>query len=300
MGGRKPSIVGTVRLFHRKLNIVKELKQELEYQIHSGLEPEVVSVTHDEFKRTMSQLDELVNQLTKSENVDAEDSLNDAACLTKLKVEVAQTVKKHEISFRNTSTRPSSAASSRSNRIPVPSAPESLGVVQSMQDTRQQQVNKLAEQQSTSNPITIHRQVQSAMGVLQENSNGAISSCVQNSLQPSALEQTDSDNVKSNQHQPLQPIEPMVNPTVVRRALLAQLVCSHSCLQLQMLNCQFLVGHFLRLKIFSPLAGPLIKSASLKIYLIIGRLFQFLSAILSQRQAIPVHFRHITQTVGRT
>ena len=81
MGGRKPSIVGTVILFHRKLNIVKKLKQELEYQIHSGLEPEVVSVTHDEFKRTMSQLEELVDQLTQSENVDAEDSLNDAACL---------------------------------------------------------------------------------------------------------------------------------------------------------------------------------------------------------------------------
>ena len=96
MGGRKPSIVGTVRLFHRKLNIVKELKQELEYQIHSGLEPEVVSVTHDEFKRTMSQLEELVDQLTQSENVDAEDSLNDAACLTKLKVEVAQSVKMHD------------------------------------------------------------------------------------------------------------------------------------------------------------------------------------------------------------
>ena len=169
MGERKPSIVGTVRLFHRKLNIVKELKQELEYQMHSGLEPEVVSVTHDEFKKTMAQLDELVDQLTQSENVDAEDSFNDAACLTKLKVEVAQTVKKHEFSFRNTSTRPISAASSRSNRIPVSSAPESPGVVQSMQDTRQQQVNNLADQQSTSNPITIYRQVQSAMGVLQEN-----------------------------------------------------------------------------------------------------------------------------------
>ena len=122
MGGRKPSIVGTVRLFHRKQNIVKELKQELEYQIHSGLEPEVVSVTHNEFKKKMSQLDELVNQLTESENVDAEDSLKDAVCLTKLKIEVGQTVKKHEISFRNTSTRPSSAASSRGNRIPAPSA----------------------------------------------------------------------------------------------------------------------------------------------------------------------------------
>ena len=141
MGGRKPSIVGTVRLFHRKLNIVKELKQELEYQIHSGLDPEVVSVTHDEFKRTRSQLDKLVDQLPQSQNVDAGHSLNDAACLSKPKVEVAQI---------------------------VPSAPESPGVDQSMQsmrDTRQQQlVNNLADQQSTSNPINIHRQVQSAMG----------------------------------------------------------------------------------------------------------------------------------------
>ena len=174
-----------------------------------------MSVTHDEFKKNRSQLDELVNQLTKSENVDAEDSLDDAASLTKLKVEVAQIVKKHELSFRSTSTRPSSAASSSSNRIPVPSAPESPGVVQSTQYTRQQQVNNFADQQSTSNPITIHRQVQSTMGFLQENSNGANSSCVQNSLQPSALEQTDSDNVASNQHQPLQPIEPIANPTIV-------------------------------------------------------------------------------------
>ena len=87
-----------------------------------------------------------------------------------------------------------------------------------MQDNRQRQVNNLEDQQSTSNPIIIHRQVQSAMGVLQENSNGAISSCVQNSLQPSALEQTDSDNVASNQHQPLQPIEPIVNPTIVTQS----------------------------------------------------------------------------------
>ena len=51
MGGRKPLIIGTVRLFHRKLNIVKVLKQELEYRKHSVLEPEVMSVTHDEFKK---------------------------------------------------------------------------------------------------------------------------------------------------------------------------------------------------------------------------------------------------------
>ena len=151
-----------------------------------------MSVTHDELKKTMSQLDELVDR--------KEDRTN---------------CKKPELSFRNTSTRPSSATSSRSNRIPVPCAPESQGVVQSMQDTRQQQVNNFADQQSTSNPNTIDRQVQSATGVLQENSNGAISSCVQNSLQPSALEQTDSDNVASNQHSPLQPTEPIVNPTIV-------------------------------------------------------------------------------------
>ena len=102
--------------------------------------------------------------------------------------------------------------------IAVASAPESPGVVQSLQYTRQQQVNNLADHQSTSNPITIHRQVQSAMGILQENSNGAISSFVQNSLQPSALEQTDSDNVASNQHQPLQPIEPIVKPTIVKQS----------------------------------------------------------------------------------
>ncbi|XP_075264413.1 uncharacterized protein LOC142356371 [Convolutriloba macropyga] len=167
----------------------------------------------------MSQLDELVDQLTQSENVDAEDSLNDAACLTKLKIEVAQTVKKHELSFRNTLTRPSSAASSCSNQIPVPSAPQSPGVVQSMRDTRQQQqVNNLADQQSTTNPITIHRQVQSANRILQENLNRVISSDVQLSLQPSAPEQTDSDNVASNQHQPLQLVEPFVNPTTVSQS----------------------------------------------------------------------------------
>ena len=52
-----------------------------------------MSVTQDEFKKTMSQLDEIVDQLTQSENVDAEDSLNDAACLTKLKVEITQNCK---------------------------------------------------------------------------------------------------------------------------------------------------------------------------------------------------------------
>ena len=82
-----------------------------------------MSVTQDEFKKTISKLDELFDQLTQSENVVVEDSLNDAAGLTKIKVGVAQTVKKHELSFRNTSTRPSSAASSRSNRKPGPSAP---------------------------------------------------------------------------------------------------------------------------------------------------------------------------------
>ena len=97
-----------------------------------------MSITHDEFKKTISQLDQLVDQLTQSENVDSEDSLSDAAYRTKLKVEVAQTVKKHELSFRNISTRPRSASSSRSNRIPVASAPQSPGIVQSMRDSRQQ------------------------------------------------------------------------------------------------------------------------------------------------------------------
>ena len=53
------------------------------------------------------------------------------------------------------------------------------------------------------------------MGVLQENFNRAISSDVQKNLQQSALEQTDSENVLRNQHQPLQPIAPIVNPAIV-------------------------------------------------------------------------------------
>ena len=127
-------------MFHRKLFIVKELKQELEYQIHPGLQPEVVSITHVEFEKTFSLLGERVGQLTKSENVEAEDYLNDAADLTKQKIEIAQTVSKREL---NTSTRPKSFASSRSNRIPVLSAPESPEVC----DTRQQHVYDLADQQ---------------------------------------------------------------------------------------------------------------------------------------------------------
>ena len=238
----------------------------------------------------MSQLDELVDQHTHSENVDAENSLNYAACLTKLKVEVAQTVMKHGLYFRNTSTRPSSAASSLSNRIPVFSGPESPGVVQSVRDTRQQQqVNNLADQQSTSKPITIHRQVQSVIGILQKNSNGVISTCVQNSLQPSALEQTDSDNVSSSQHQRLQPIEPFVNPTIV----------TQSSIDATCLFPQLSTPSNIQLPVFSGIL-LLITLASLKMYLTIEHLFQFLSANVSQRQAIPAHSRHIAQTVGQT
>ena len=169
-------------------------------------------------RKKMSRLDELLDQHTQSEMVDPEESLNDAACLTKLQVEVAQTVKKHELSSRKTSTRPKSAASSRSNRMPISSA-LTPGVVQRKRDTRQEhQIIDLADQQSISNPITIHRQVQSAMGDLQENSSGVISTDVQNNLQPSALERTDSINVPKNQHQPLQTIETSVSSTILSQS----------------------------------------------------------------------------------
>ena len=301
MGGRKPSIVGTVRLFHRKLNIVKELKQELEYQIHSGLEPEVVLVTHDEFKITMSQLDELVDQLTQSENVDAKDSLNAAACLTKLKVEVAQTVKKHEFSFRNTSTRPRSAASSRSNQIPVPSAPQSPGFVQSMRDTRQQQeVNNLADQQSTANPITIHRQVLSANGILQENSNRVTSSDVQNSLQPSAPEQTDSDNVASHQHQPLQPIEPFVNLTTVSQSSIDPTCAFPQLSTASNIQLPSFSGTLPPAKNTFPTARPInntglfenVPDHRTSVPVSFGNRFP--------TPSLPAHFSYISQTVGQT
>ena len=81
----------------------------------------------------------IVDQFKQSENLDVEDSFNDAACLTKLKVEVAEILKKHELLNRNTSTNPTSDISSCSYRIRFPSAPEFQGVVQSMQDTRHQQ-----------------------------------------------------------------------------------------------------------------------------------------------------------------
>ena len=146
--------------------------------------------------------------------MDAEDYLNVAALSTKLKIKVAQIEKKNELSFRFSSARPSSATLSRSNGISIPSASEPLGYVQSMQENRQQQqVNDWAEQQSISNPTTIHRQVQSAMEVLQENYDRVFSTDVQNSLQPEALEKTDSDNVTINQNEPVQPIKPPVKAT---------------------------------------------------------------------------------------
>ena len=196
--------------------------------------------------------------------LDAEDSLNDAVCLTKLKVGVAQIGKKSYFSFRFNSTRPSSATSSRSNRTPIPSASESLGDVQSMRKNRQQQqVNDLAEQQSKSNPNTIRRQVQSAMGVLQENNNRVISTDVQNSLHPAALEKTNSDNVAINQNQTLQLMKPSVKPTTFCRALLTELVRSHNCLQLQIFHCQFPLEQKFMLETFSLLLGLIKTIASL-------------------------------------
>ena len=56
------------------------------------------------------------------------------------------------------------------------------------------------------------------MGVVQENSNRVISSDVQNSLQLSALQQRDSENVARNQHQPLQQIDPNVSPAILSQS----------------------------------------------------------------------------------
>ena len=81
-----------------------------------------MSITHYEFKKTVSQL----------EFLDAEVSLNYAACLKKLKVEIAQIVMKQEVSFQISSTSESGSTPSRNNTKTVPSAP---GAVQRMRDS---------------------------------------------------------------------------------------------------------------------------------------------------------------------
>ena len=116
MKGRKQSIAGTIRLFYRRLNTIEELKNEIETQVSNNTEIEIVSLTHEEFKRLMGEMENIVDELTESDNQEAEGPLAEADQLIRLKMEVAQKVKRHEMLRRTLTSRPSSAASTQSNQ----------------------------------------------------------------------------------------------------------------------------------------------------------------------------------------
>ena len=116
MKARKQSIAGTIRLFYRRLNKIEELKNEIEAQVSNNTEIEIVSLTHEEFKRLMGEIENIVDELTESDNQDAEGPLPEADQLIRLKMEVAQKVKRHEMLRRTLTSRPNSAASTQSNR----------------------------------------------------------------------------------------------------------------------------------------------------------------------------------------
>ena len=116
MKGRKQSVAGTIRLLYRRLNTIEDLKNEMEAQISNNTETEIVSLTHEEFKRLMREIENIVDELTESDNQDAEGPLAEADQLIRLKMEVDQKVKRHEMLRRTLTSRPNSAVSTQSNR----------------------------------------------------------------------------------------------------------------------------------------------------------------------------------------
>ena len=116
MKGRKQSVAGTIRLFYRRLNTIEKLKNEIEAQISNNTETEIVSLTREECKRLMWEIENRVDELTESDNQDAEGPLAEVDQLIRLKMEVAQKVKRHEMLRRAITLRPNSAASTKRNR----------------------------------------------------------------------------------------------------------------------------------------------------------------------------------------
>ena len=71
------------------------MQNEIEAQISSNTETEILSLTHEEFKRLMGEIENLVDELTESDNQNAEGPFAEADQLIRLKMEVAQKVKRH-------------------------------------------------------------------------------------------------------------------------------------------------------------------------------------------------------------
>ena len=78
MKGRKQSVAGTIRLFYRRINTIEELKNEIEAQKSNNTKTEIISLTHGEFKRRMGEIKNIVDELTQSDNQDAEGLLAEA------------------------------------------------------------------------------------------------------------------------------------------------------------------------------------------------------------------------------
>ena len=92
------------------------MKNEIVAQISNNTETEIVSLTHEEFKRLMGEIENIVDELTESDNQEAEGPLAEADQLFPLKMEVAHNLKRHETLRRTFTSRPNSAASTQSNR----------------------------------------------------------------------------------------------------------------------------------------------------------------------------------------
>ena len=125
MKGRKQSVAGTIRLFYRRLNRIEELKNEIEAQISNNTNTEIVSLTHEAFKRLMGAIENIVEDLTELDNQDAEGPLAEADQLIRLKMEVAQKLKRHKMRRRTLTSRPNSATSTQSNRTTASTVVES-------------------------------------------------------------------------------------------------------------------------------------------------------------------------------
>ena len=65
------------------------MKNEIEAQIESNIETKIVFLTYEEFKRLMEEIENNVNELTESNNQDAEGPSSEVGQLIRLRMEVA-------------------------------------------------------------------------------------------------------------------------------------------------------------------------------------------------------------------
>ena len=91
------------------------MKNEREAQIESNIETKIVSLTYEEFKRLMEEIENNVYELTESNNQDAEGPSSEVGQLMRLRMEVAQKLNRRKKLQRTLTLHPNSATSARSN-----------------------------------------------------------------------------------------------------------------------------------------------------------------------------------------